>query len=137
MKAMASIGSTPTAAAPVDTAHAAAMRRRTIATTPHTQATSHRGATTGNEADRSTVSNVTSPIRSAGAAHENHGSSARGSIVSGRRYCTRAVGTNFKPNNVPPLSASAARRSAENSFRTWRSNGVDNGTPKRTRLTHA
>ena len=43
--------STAIAAAPVDTPHAAATRRRTIATTPHTQATSHTGATTGNDAD--------------------------------------------------------------------------------------
>ena len=104
---------------------------------PTGKAAANAGAVTGIEAERSTVSNVTSPTTSARPSHENHGANARGVTVSGRRYCSPAVGRNSTPNSVPSLAARAARRSAEKSLSTCLSNGTLNGESKRATLTDA
>ena len=104
---------------------------------PTGKAAANAGAVTGIEAERSTVSNVTSPTTSARPSHENHGANARGVTVSGRRYCRAAVGRNSTPNSVPSLAARAARRSAEKSLSTCLSNGTLNAESKRATLTDA
>src|SRR5215207_2893411 len=137
MKAIVNVGTTAAAAASSTMAQLAGKRRRIVDTTPTTAATTNAGAVTGSDAARSTVSNVTPPITSARPFHDNHGANTRGVTVSGRRYCTSAVGRNLTPNKVSLLSAIAARRVAEKSFSTWRSNGTENGVPKRRALTSA
>src|SRR5215217_5307960 len=137
MNAIVSVGTAAAAPATSAIAQLAGSRWRIVATTPTVAATTNAGAVTGSDAERSTVSNVTPPMTSARPFQDIHGASARGVTVSGRTYCTSAVGRNLTPNNVSWLSAIAARRVAENEFSTWRSNGTENAVPKRRALTSA